>query len=94
MRKAALYISKDQPKKVAGGGHGFKSPHPGPFLPNIELRHCFEPDFNNCRTECLARSYPHLSDNLETLLRAKERERKQKVTEDIADHRKVGYRGD
>jgi hypothetical protein len=35
-----------------------------------------------------------LSDNLETLLRAKERERKQKVTEDIADHRKVGYRGD
>jgi hypothetical protein len=35
-----------------------------------------------------------LSDNLEALLRAEEKERKQKATEDIADHRKVGYRGD
>jgi hypothetical protein len=35
-----------------------------------------------------------LSDNLEALLRAKARKRKQKAIEDIADHRKVGYRGD
>jgi hypothetical protein len=35
-----------------------------------------------------------LSDNLEALLRGKVRKRKKKASEDIADHRKVGYRGD